>query len=63
MRRKDRAACEEGSHDQNFFKISNYFSLFGYLRGGSVQDKDPGKKSKIFQNLHAICGLRILIVH
>ena len=28
-------------------EISNYFSLFGYLRDGSA--KTPGRKSKIFQ--------------
>ena len=32
-------------------KISNYFSLFGCLIGGSKERIDPRRRSNIFQNL------------
>ena len=33
-------------------KISSYFSLFGCLRGGSAEREDPGRRSRIFQNIY-----------
>ena len=34
--------------------FSNYFSLFGCLHSGSIENEDPGLISKIFQNLYII---------
>ena len=38
-------------------KISNHLSLFDWLRGGSLEDIDMGRRSKIFQNLYSKYGL------
>ena len=43
MRRKDRAGG--GPRDQTSPEISNDLSLFGCLRGGSVERVDPGQRS------------------
>ena len=53
----------ERPHSHKSLNISNYFSLFGYLRGGSAAYEDPGGRSKIFQNLYITCDLKILIIH
>ena len=51
MRRKDRAGCGGCASEQKSLEISNHFSLFGCLRGVSAEREDPGRESKIFQNL------------
>ena len=33
----------KGARDQKFPKILDYFSLFGCLRGGSMEREDPGR--------------------
>ena len=53
----------KGSRDQKPPKISSYFYLFGCLRGGSVKREDLGRRSKIFQNLDIMRGLKMVIAH
>ena len=57
-----RGRAIKGPRDQKSSKISSYFSLFGCLRG-SVERENPGRRSKIFQNLYVTCGLTMLIAH
>ena len=38
----ERTGWMRGPRDQEFPKISNYFSFFGCLRGGSVESENPG---------------------
>ena len=48
---------------KKFSKISSYFFSYDYLREGSREYENPGRRFKIFQNLCITCGLKILINH
>ena len=61
MKREDQLGC--GVRVIKNLPRFLYFFLFSYLRGGSAEREDSGRRSKNFQNLYIIYGLKILIIH